>query len=87
MIFGEDLAALLGLVFALVAIVVTMVTGNPLWDALGTLAIGEPGAANAGLLAAQILALGDSALAARLDDWRARQTASIPETPEGPAGS
>ncbi|MGB3048770.1 cation diffusion facilitator family transporter, partial [Dokdonella sp.] len=39
-IFGEDLAALLGLVFALIAVVLTMVTGNPLWDALGTLAIG-----------------------------------------------
>lgn len=39
-IFGEDLAALLGLVFALVAVGITMVTGDPLWDALGTLAIG-----------------------------------------------
>lgn len=39
-IFGEDLAALLGLVFALVAVVLSVVTGNPVWDALGTLAIG-----------------------------------------------
>ncbi|MEO6517625.1 MAG: cation diffusion facilitator family transporter [Pseudoxanthomonas sp.] len=39
-IFGEDLAALIGLVLALVAVLTTMVTGNPLWDALGTLAIG-----------------------------------------------
>jgi cation diffusion facilitator family transporter len=39
-IFGEDLAALLGLVFALVAVVATMVTGNPLWDAIGTIGIG-----------------------------------------------
>lgn len=39
-IFGEDLAALLGLVFALVAVLLTMATGNPLWDALGTLGIG-----------------------------------------------
>jgi divalent metal cation (Fe/Co/Zn/Cd) transporter len=39
-IFGEDLAALLGLVFAQAAIVATMVTGNPLYDALGTLGIG-----------------------------------------------
>ncbi len=39
-IFGEDLAALLGLVFALVAVVATVVTGDPLWDAIGTLAIG-----------------------------------------------
>jgi len=39
-IFGEDLAALLGLVFALVAVLLAVVTGNPVWDALGTLAIG-----------------------------------------------
>lgn len=39
-IFGEDLAALAGLMLALAAVVLTMVTGNPLWDALGTLAIG-----------------------------------------------
>ncbi|UHQ21109.1 cation diffusion facilitator family transporter [Lysobacter sp. KIS68-7] len=39
-IFGEDLAALLGLVFALIAVFVSMITGNPLWDALGTIAIG-----------------------------------------------
>lgn len=39
-IFGEDLAALLGLVFALVAVLLTMLTGNPLWDAIGTIGIG-----------------------------------------------
>lgn len=39
-IFGEDLAALLGLSFALGAVLLTMATGNPLWDALGTVAIG-----------------------------------------------
>ena len=39
-IFGEDLAALLGLLFALLAVMLTVVTGNPLWDAVGTLAIG-----------------------------------------------
>lgn len=39
-IFGEDLAALLGLVFALIAVLLTIFTGNPLFDALGTLAIG-----------------------------------------------
>ena len=39
-IFGEDLAALLGLCFALVAVLMTVVTGNPLWDAAGTIAIG-----------------------------------------------
>ena len=39
-IFGEDLAALFGLVFALVAILTAVVTGNPVWDAVGTLMIG-----------------------------------------------
>jgi cation diffusion facilitator family transporter len=39
-IFGEDLAALLGLVIALLAIVLAVITDNPAWDALGTLAIG-----------------------------------------------
>ena len=49
---------------------------------VGTLAIGKPGAINAGLLAASILALSDDALAARLAGWRARQTESVAETPE-----
>ena len=49
---------------------------------VGTLAIGEAGATNAGLLAAQILALGDAALAARVEAWRAAQTAGVDETPE-----
>ena len=39
-IFGEDLAALLGLILALLAVVLSVITGNPAWDALGTLAIG-----------------------------------------------
>ena len=39
-IFGEDLAALLGLVFALAAVALTMATGNPLYDAIGTMGIG-----------------------------------------------
>jgi cation diffusion facilitator family transporter len=39
-IFGEDLAALFGLVFALVAVLLAAVTGNPLWDAIGTITIG-----------------------------------------------
>lgn len=39
-IFGEDTAALLGLAVALLAVVLTVVTGDPLWDALGTISIG-----------------------------------------------
>lgn len=39
-IFGEDLAALLGLAFALVAVLLTMATGNPLFDAVGSIVIG-----------------------------------------------
>ena len=46
---------------------------------VGTLAIGPAGATNAGLLAAAILALGDSELALRLAAWRADQTASVSE--------
>jgi 5-(carboxyamino)imidazole ribonucleotide mutase len=49
---------------------------------VGTLAIGKPGAINAALLAAAILALGDGAVAAALDDWRQAQTASVGESPE-----
>jgi 5-(carboxyamino)imidazole ribonucleotide mutase len=48
---------------------------------VGTLAIGKPGAINAALLAASILALGDAELAAALDRWRARQTAAVAESP------
>ena len=46
---------------------------------VATMAIG--GAANAALMAASILALGDPALAKRLDDWRADLSASIPDAP------
>ena len=49
---------------------------------VGTLAIGKAGAANAGLLAAAILATTDEALAGRLEDWRQRQTESVAEAPE-----
>ena len=49
---------------------------------VGTLAIGKAGAANAGLLAAAILANGDPALAGRLEAWRQRQTDSVAERPE-----
>ena len=50
--------------------------------AVGTLAIGEPGAKNAGLLAAQILALSDDALAQRLALFRKALTDSVAETVE-----
>ncbi len=49
---------------------------------VATMAIGAAGAANAGLMAAQILALQDPALARRLEDWRAALSASIPEEPQ-----
>ncbi|MES2898010.1 MAG: 5-(carboxyamino)imidazole ribonucleotide mutase [Pseudomonadota bacterium] len=54
----------------------------PAGIAVATLAIGEAGARNAGLLAAQILALSDPALAERLAAYRARHTASVAETVE-----
>ena len=54
----------------------------PAGIAVGTLAIGEAGAKNAGLLAAQILAVGDTALTQRLIDWRASQTHSVASYPE-----
>tara|TARA_R110002073_G_scaffold38749_4_gene110957 strand:- start:24914 stop:25372 length:459 start_codon:yes stop_codon:yes gene_type:complete len=47
---------------------------------VGTLAIGEAGAKNAGLLAASILALGDDGIATRLDAWRAAQSQSVPHS-------
>lgn len=57
--------------------IVQMPKGYP----VATMAIGAAGAANAGLMAAGILALQDSALAERLDAWRAALSASIPEEP------
>lgn len=57
--------------------IVQMPAGVP----VGTLAIGRPGAVNAALLAASILALEDAALAIRLIAWRATQTESVPESP------
>lgn len=49
---------------------------------VGTLAIGKPGAINAGLMAAAILATGDEALARRLEAWRDKQTADVAVEPE-----
>ncbi|MCB1534694.1 MAG: 5-(carboxyamino)imidazole ribonucleotide mutase [Rhodoblastus sp.] len=52
---------------------------------VGTLAIGKPGAINAALLAAAVLALNDAGLADRLDAFRAKQTASVAERPSDDA--
>lgn len=57
--------------------IVQMPAGVP----VGTLAIGEPGAANAGILAAQILATSDAELLKRVEAYRAARTASVAETP------
>ncbi len=57
--------------------IVQMPAGIP----VGTLAIGRPGAVNAALLAASILALSDPALADRLDAYRAAQTEAVAGTP------
>ncbi|WP_372614940.1 5-(carboxyamino)imidazole ribonucleotide mutase [Aquicoccus sp.] len=57
--------------------IVQMPKGFP----VATMAIGAAGAANAGLMAAGILAVSDPELAGRLDDWRSALSASIPEEP------
>ncbi len=49
---------------------------------VGTLAIGEAGAKNAGLLAASIVALSDTIVAASLEKWREEQTNSVAQTPK-----
>lgn len=58
--------------------IVQMPAGVP----VGALAIGRPGAVNAGLLAASILALSDPELWTRVEAFRREQTASVPELPE-----
>jgi 5-(carboxyamino)imidazole ribonucleotide mutase len=58
--------------------IVQMPAGVP----VGTLAIGKPGAINAALLAASVLALQDKTLAERLSAWRKKQTDSVAERPE-----
>lgn len=57
--------------------IVQMPAGIP----VGTLAIGRAGAVNAALLAAAVLALGDDALAERLEAWRRRQTDAVADRP------
>ena len=59
--------------------IVQMPRGVP----VGTLAIGEAGAINAGILAASIVALEDGAVAEKLDAFRKAQTDSVGEAPEG----
>ena len=55
---------------------------------VGTLAVGKPRAKNAGLLAAAVIALMDDDVAAALDDFRAKQTASVADVPtDDPKGS
>ena len=61
--------------------IVQMPAGVP----TGTLAIGEAGATNAGLLAAAILALSDEALSQRLQDWRAARSDAVAQTPKDEA--
>jgi 5-(carboxyamino)imidazole ribonucleotide mutase len=58
--------------------IVQMPAGIP----VGTLAIGKAGATNAALLVAAVLALGDAALAERLDAWRAARTAAVADAPK-----
>jgi 5-(carboxyamino)imidazole ribonucleotide mutase len=58
--------------------IVQMPPGVP----VGTLAIGRAGAINAAVLAASVLALSDAALAGRLEDWRAAQTAAVAAEPK-----
>lgn len=58
--------------------IVQMPPGVP----VGTLAIGEPGAVNAALLAASILALSDARVAEALGRWRDGQTGAVPEAPD-----
>jgi len=63
--------------------IVQMPPGVP----VGTLAIGRAGAINAALLAASVLALGDDALAVRLEAWRKRQADAIADTPANEGGA
>ena len=63
--------------------IVQMPPGIP----VGTLAIGRAGAINAALLAASVLALGDDALAARLEAWRQRQTDAVAPVPSNGGGA
>ncbi|MCC8362101.1 cation diffusion facilitator family transporter [Lysobacter sp. A6] len=68
-IFGEDLAALLGLVFALVAVMLAVITGDPMWDALGSIMIGGLLIVVAVFVAVEVKAL----LIGQSVDWHTQQ--------------
>src|SRR3954471_3903 len=77
-ILGEDLAALLGLALALLAVLLTVYSGDPLWDALGSMAIGVVLIVVAALLGIEIKALligqsADPETEARMRDFLRRQ--------------
>ena len=63
--------------------IVQMPPGVP----VGTLAIGRPGAVNAALIAASVLALGDPALSDRLEAWRKRETEAVAHVPSNEGGA
>ncbi len=72
-VFGEDLAALAGLAFALVAILVALITGNPIYDAIGTIVIGSLLLVIAMLIGNEVRALliGQSADPAQREEMKA----------------
>jgi cation diffusion facilitator family transporter len=77
-ILGEDLAALLGLALALAAVVLTMITGNSMWDALGSMAIGAVLVVVAVMVGIEIKALligqsADPEVVARMQNFLATQ--------------
>jgi cation diffusion facilitator family transporter len=77
-IFGEDLAALLGLALALAAVLLTVATGNPLWDGLGSVCIGVVLIIVAAAIGHEIKALligqsADPATVARMREFLERQ--------------
>lgn len=71
-VFGEDIAALLGLVLALLAVLISVLSGDPLWDALGTIAIGVLLLVIAVFIAIEVkqLLIGQSVEPRRLDEMR-----------------
>ena len=72
-ILGEDIAALLGLALALLAILLTVITGNPVWDALGSMSIGALLIVVAIGIANEIMALLIGQSAAPEDEARLRE--------------